>query len=879
MENNVKKLIIFLILAMFFVISCSSSQKSDNDADARPDEDIPDYDEEEDDEEEEYVLIDGDENYGDDKGSGWEKEPETDSPCENFANTDGMIRYKKDGSFECGCAEGYFWAHLGCKKITYSNFCTGQKKCYDWYNYTHQCADAGNLSGQDPHYSGEGYCLKQKFSNKIYYDDETITIDNNLHISWADAISTSAYTWEGAFKYCEDLKYGGRDDWRVPLPEELAVSPGNIPENITLWSSLSPDSSTSFAWLLNDRGNFELRNKSIKAHVRCVRGKSLAEDDPVLSGESRFQTIQINNVEVIKDLKSGIIWQKNFPDPKFWSDGLVFCEHSDFAGFSDWRLPNIHELFFLKDFRKGSIFLFDATLATNNPNFWSSTTAEIYENLPAYGLEFPGGRIVYMSREQYGTIARVICIKDDPCMEGYWWNGKKCAKSPCDKKPCDKIKHSDGTCGTKDFESYYCGCNEGYFWDGEKCANPCEEKPCAKHKHATEKCKAINDSSYICGCEENYYWWGTKKGCLEKQPPLAKICTGQTGCYNEVQKIECPAEGEDFYGQDAQYAKLETCVPKNYELDNSVQDEPLVYDLNTGLEWQGKIPQGAYFSWSSVNNYCSTLDYAGHDDWRLPTFSELRTILDFDTIPLVSGKYFPGTPAESFWTSTESTILDRVYAVNFETAAFGEFDLIDSYSGQEYARLSGLRCVRGDLYEIEPRHMVGLQSGEETFYGDSAMGLIWTKIIPDDSERFTWISYLKYCEDLNALGISNWRLANVNELHAVSLRERFVDFGISSTTQPANPERIFGGSSDYKDFNRPANIVCVTDIPCADGEMWTGEKCVADKCRHDVCATAGNSTGLCLPGEGDDTGYSCECKYGYVWDGAKLKCVIWESDE
>ena len=175
--------------------------------------------------------------------------------------------------------------------------------------------------------------------------------------------------------------------------------------------------------------------------------------------------------------------------------------------------------------------------------------------------------------------------------------------------------------------------------------------------------------------------------------------------------------------------------------------------------------------------------------------------------------------------------------------------------------------------------MVGLHSGEETFYGDSAMGLIWTKIIPDDSERFTWINYLKYCEDLNALGISNWRLANVNELHAVSLRERFVDFGISSTTQPANPERIFGGSSDYKDFNRPANIVCVTDIPCADGEMWTGEKCVADKCRHDVCATAGNSTGLCLPGEGDDTGYSCECKYGYVWDGAKLKCVIWESDE
>ena len=29
--------------------------------------------------------------------------------------------------------------------------------------------------------------------------------------------------------------------------------------------------------------------------------------------------------------------------------------------------------------------------------------------------------------------------------------------------------------------------------------------------------------------------------------------TGQTKCYNDTAEIPCPAPGEDFYGQDAQY--------------------------------------------------------------------------------------------------------------------------------------------------------------------------------------------------------------------------------------------------------------------------------------------------------------------------------------
>ena len=869
-----KKLIIFLILTTVFIVSCHSSKKAENnDADILPDEDIPDYDEEENDEEDEYVLIDGDENYGgNDKGSGWEPEPETDSPCENFANTDGMIRYNEDGSFECGCTDGYFWGHLGCKKITYANICTGQEYCYDWLNYTNKCADAGVLSGQDPYYSREGYCLTQDFTRKIYYEDESITVDNNLRISWMNNISGGSFSFDEAAEYCEDLKYGGHDDWRLPTPEELAASPDNISKNTALWSSQALEKDSSSVWFLSAERNLELTNKDTKISVRCVRGESLAEDES-FADLLRYQTIDMNGVTLIRDLKTGIIWQgyitKNFD----WSASLVFCEHSDFAGFSDWRLPNINELDSLISYKGNTLAEFPLKTTILGPNFWSSTTNESDEELPAYAIDIQSGHNITLPRQQYYNAGHAFCLRNEPCKEGYWWTGVKCAKSPCDKKPCEKVEHSDGSCGTEDFESYYCGCDEGHFWNGSKCVDPCSKDPCAKHEHATKKCKTISDSIYICGCEEGYWWHGTKKGCLAKKPEPANICTGQTHCYDLEKKIKCPKEGEDFYGQDAQYAALETCIPKNYELNDSVENEPTVYDLNTDLEWQGKVHTRDYWSWNMVNGYCEGLDYAGHDDWRLPTFDELKTILDFDTSPLVSAEYFPDTPQELFWSST-MTDSEHVYYVDFEDAFMQTLYLFDSHD-----RLwpSDVRCVRGETYVPEPHHSTEIKSGEEdNLYGNHATGLLWKKLIMSKKEQTTWFDRLARCEDLVSDGLSNWRLPNFNELISISLDGYDIKYASSSTTNTLNPERNFGDG--YIKDSYEYYLVCITENPCDDGKMWNGEKCVEDKCRHSVCVTADNPFGVCIPDESEE-GYSCQCKYGYVWDSKKLKCVMWESDE
>ena len=108
------------------------------------------------------------------------------------------------------------------------------------------------------------------------------------------------------------------------------------------------------------------------------------------------------------------------------------------------------------------------------------------------------------------------------------------------------------------------------------------------------------------------------------------VDTGQTQCYDNLNVIPCPNEGEAFYGQDAQ----------NTENTPAYQDnnDGTVTDLVTGLVWaaspdlngDGVINVNDKLTYEEALAYADSFDLAGYSDWRLPTIKELYSLIDFN---------------------------------------------------------------------------------------------------------------------------------------------------------------------------------------------------------------------------------------------------------
>ncbi len=148
-------------------------------------------------------------------------------------------------------------------------------------------------------------------------------------------------------------------------------------------------------------------------------------------------------------------------------------------------------------------------------------------------------------------------------------------------------------------------------------------------------------------------------------------------------------------------------VVKNqrFIFDISESTEPVVSDTVTDMMWQGcaaglsdescNIGTAKEITWDKALDYCESLSWGGHSDWRLPNRIELFSILDtnkYEPSPLIDVTAFPATPSSNFWSSTsrvgivDRNITDQAWVVDFKN---GEV----VYHNKSYE--NHVRCVRG----------------------------------------------------------------------------------------------------------------------------------------------------------------------------------------
>ncbi|MCP4693261.1 MAG: DUF1566 domain-containing protein, partial [Desulfobacterales bacterium] len=222
--------------------------------------------------------------------------------------------------------------------------------------------------------------------------------------------------------------------------------------------------------------------------------------------------------------------------------------------------------------------------------------------------------------------------------------------------------------------------------------------------------------------------------------------TGITQCYDNSEEIACPAPGQPFYGQDAQYDG----PGSNYQ-DNGAG---VVADLNTGLFWQ-RDGEGAYGDLQESIDYCESLVLDGEDDWRLPSVGELVSIVDPSRADPAIDPVFPCV-SSGYWSRTAN--FDYFSSDNTWCVLFSSGSVISSK--RRYGNYA--RCVRG---ETPDKSYMDNGDGSVT---DSITGLMWQQgSSHDDAGSLTWRDALAYCEDLALGEKTDWRLANLKELVSI----------------------------------------------------------------------------------------------------------------
>ena len=248
------------------------------------------------------------------------------------------------------------------------------------------------------------------------------------------------------------------------------------------------------------------------------------------------------------------------------------------------------------------------------------------------------------------------------------------------------------------------------------------------------------------------------------------VFTGPGGW--EWQRKDCSGfqPGEDYYGQDGHYHS------EMNQPDLVVNGDGTVTDNLTQLMWtrcaagQNQLScsgNPTYINHDDAIIYCQDLDFAGYDDWSLPSVVEMIHVANYSIDnSVLDPVIFPNVPGEYFWTSDvyadDSSQAWRWSAQQGRTEA-ADASLADGV----------VRCVRNRQPDPAGRFVRSEPVSDEPVVFDSRYALMWQGCLSGERGldcnlggeiTYTWVDALRYCEELTWAGMDDWRLPQIKEM-------------------------------------------------------------------------------------------------------------------
>ncbi len=259
----------------------------------------------------------------------------------------------------------------------------------------------------------------------------------------------------------------------------------------------------------------------------------------------------------------------------------------------------------------------------------------------------------------------------------------------------------------------------------------------------------------------------------------------------------------DFVGTDSftykmgseQTLTLTIIVLPEYQAITASSDR-IIKDMRTKLMWQDSYKDGSIKTGDADEafEYCSDLLHGGYPDWRVPNFTEVKSIINLIRTPVLDDIFQERYIVDALlglvgneWLLAHS-LYDKTTTSDDEQ---WQISVIKGY-GRKNTYGGMIKCVRGVEIEESLHHYY--RNDLSGIVTDSKSYLDWQDYYGGYGtaiKQSAWNDSIQYCTRLTLGGYTNWRLPSLAEISMLLQEEK------SSESIFANTNSEFINSNDF----------------------------------------------------------------------------------